>query len=206
MLRVAIDETLTITPFLRLDHEGQHRAAAPQRRKQRAPDLRLDLLLLVLLVGLGPDRAADVVDENVDALELRQRLGHHACAPAKVSRSASKRCRSAAGRVISATTSSHQLRAVDRQHRAAFGRNGDRHTTADALRGTGDDDDLVARSGRTRVMPPPAPRWPTRTSRTGSSSASRRRPPSTCAHPRPSAAGRKRRRRRRRRCRSSADR
>ncbi len=47
-------------------HVRQHGAAAPQRGEQRAPDFRLDLLGRIFLVGLGPDGAADVIDQHID--------------------------------------------------------------------------------------------------------------------------------------------
>jgi hypothetical protein len=56
---------MTMTPSPALDHRRQYGAATPQRRKQRAPDLHLDLGLVVMLEGLSPDRAAYVVDAHV---------------------------------------------------------------------------------------------------------------------------------------------
>jgi hypothetical protein len=51
-------------------------AAAPERRKQRAPDLSLDLRLGIFVIGHGPDGAADIVDQEIDPAEALLRRAH----------------------------------------------------------------------------------------------------------------------------------
>ncbi len=51
--------------------------AAPQGREQRATHLGLDLVLQVMLEGLGPDGSADVVDEDVETAETLFRGIHN---------------------------------------------------------------------------------------------------------------------------------
>src|SRR5690606_18810158 len=48
-----------------LQHVRQRGVAAPQRGKQRAAHFSLDFVLLVMLERLGPDGAADVVDQDI---------------------------------------------------------------------------------------------------------------------------------------------
>src|SRR5690606_32291423 len=49
----------------------------PQRGKQRAAHFGFDLVFQVMLERLGPDSAADVVDQNVDTSETLLRHSHH---------------------------------------------------------------------------------------------------------------------------------
>ena len=74
--RVATEDTLTIMPRPCASMIGSTRPAAPHRREQRAPDLGLDLRLGVVRVRLGPDRAAHVVDQDVDPAEPVAGRGH----------------------------------------------------------------------------------------------------------------------------------
>lgn len=76
MPRVALDETLTIVPRPLREKLRDHRVAAPQRRHQRAPDLRFDLPRLEAVVGPHADRATDIVDQDVDAPETSDGFGH----------------------------------------------------------------------------------------------------------------------------------
>ena len=57
--------------FPLFQHPGERRAAAPQGREQRAADLFLNLFWLILGERSRPDGAADVVDEHVEAAEMR---------------------------------------------------------------------------------------------------------------------------------------
>jgi hypothetical protein len=62
-----MEDTLTMAPCPVCQHVGQHCAAAPQGWEERAAYFGLDLVLGVELEGLGPDGAANVVDQDVDA-------------------------------------------------------------------------------------------------------------------------------------------
>src|SRR6516165_10964568 len=64
-------------------HSRQYGAAAPERREQRAADLRYDLSLSVFRVGLRPDRAADIVDQDVDMVEVLLRTIDRGDGPGK---------------------------------------------------------------------------------------------------------------------------
>jgi hypothetical protein len=50
---------------------GSTARQAPERREERAADLCLDLRFLILRERLGPNRAADVINQDVDAAEAR---------------------------------------------------------------------------------------------------------------------------------------
>ena len=96
-----------------------------------------------MLEGLGPDRAADVVDQHVDPLEPGEGLGHHglgACVGFEVGLEGG---RDTAGSGDFGNDVIDQIGAVDGQYRAAFGRHVQRNAAADALGCAGDDDDLV---------------------------------------------------------------
>ena len=142
------------------DHERQHRPAAPHRREQRPPDLRLDLRLGELDVRLEVDRAADVVDQDVDR-------GRSGCGP-RPSRSrrpgtapGPRRARwSARPRSPSFSATSYtSSRAVHQGDRAPFpGRPGG-HRLPEALRRAGDDQDLaVEPTGESSQLNLPASR------------------------------------------------
>ena len=59
-------------------HMRNHRPASPQGRPQRAADFLLDLMLLVFIKRLGPNRAADVVDRDYSLCQGR-RLAEEIC-------------------------------------------------------------------------------------------------------------------------------
>ncbi len=67
-----------------------------------------------------------------------------ACAPSYVSRSATKPAVSPPRRF--GRDLGDEIRAIDEQHPAAFGRRAQRDAAADALRGARDDDDLARES------------------------------------------------------------
>jgi hypothetical protein len=85
--RVDPNQFVDDDPGAALQHSRQHGSAAPERGEQRATDLRLDLRLRVLRIGLRPDRAANIVNQDVDTAEAIQSPSIPAVAPEKVSRS-----------------------------------------------------------------------------------------------------------------------
>src|SRR3981081_4946500 len=82
MPRVATDETLTMTPPPS-SITGSTARQAPERREERAADLCLDLRFLILRERLGPNRAADVINQDVDAAEARSCQLHRSGRAAK---------------------------------------------------------------------------------------------------------------------------
>ena len=127
---------------LLLDHRRQHGAAAPQGGEQRAAHFGLDLGFFVELEGLGPDGAADVVDQHVDTLELAQGLGNHGLGAGEGFEVGLEGCSLALGGLDLLDDFIDQVGTVDGQHLAAFGRNLHRDAPADALGGAGHDDDF----------------------------------------------------------------
>ena len=146
--RVATEDTLTITPRPCSSMIGSTRPAAPHRREQRAPDLGLDLRLGVLRVRLGPDRAADVVDQDVDPAEPVAGRGHGRRRAEVALQVGDERdgLRALGGELVRHLV--HEVGAVDQGDRGPLpGRPGG-HGLAEALRRAGDHDDLVRRSDR----------------------------------------------------------
>ena len=122
----------------------QHRVAAVERRHQRAADFRVDLRRLEFGERPHPDRAADAIDQHVDAAERVDRARHRrARAVVRLE------IRDEAGRVAAARFGrdlGHEIRAIDEQHLAALGRRAQRDAAADALRRAGHHDDLSGES------------------------------------------------------------
>ena len=77
MPRVAAEETLTMTPSPRSTIDGSAARQRVQRGHQRPVDLRPDLGVGELGERLEVDRAADIVDQHVDAAERRKRLSYN---------------------------------------------------------------------------------------------------------------------------------
>jgi hypothetical protein len=107
--------------LLLLQHGRQHGAAAPQGGEQRAADLRFDLGFLVVLEGLGPDGAADVVDQHIDAAKAGQSLGGHGLGAGEGLQVGLEGVGGASCRHDAGNDLLHQRRAVHRQHPAALG-------------------------------------------------------------------------------------
>src|SRR5262249_48010782 len=126
-----------------LDHVRQHRAARPQRREQRAPNLGFDLFLFVMLVGLRPDGPADVVDENVDAVPSPQRFLDHAEGAGislEVGLVGGSGTPAFPARI---DDPANELRTAHGKHRPPLRRDANRHAATDALRGSRYDDYLA---------------------------------------------------------------
>ena len=123
----------------------QHGVAAPQGRHQRAADLGLDLRGLEGGEGPHPDRAADIVDQDVDAAEQAGRLGHRRDRAVVAFEVAAK----GLGAVARLDRDvADEIRPVDQQHPSALRRRAQRDRPADALRRAGDDQDLVREASR----------------------------------------------------------
>ena len=129
-----------------LQHERQRRVAAPQRGEQRAAHLGLDLVLAVVLKRLGPDGAADVVDQHVQAAKAQHGLGHHALALGVALQVGREREHTfgGAGQLAQFV---HQLRAVHSHHAGALFQQPFDDAPAYALRRSGDDRHLVLETG-----------------------------------------------------------
>jgi hypothetical protein len=108
-------------------HAGQHGMTGPQGWKQGAAYLGLDLRRRVVLVRAGPDRAPDVIDQNINTPPLIQRrLG--------CSLSAFNGFQIHFQRQDRITSQfPHQFRAVYRQHPGPFSLQALGNTTANAL-------------------------------------------------------------------------
>ncbi|MNP01654.1 hypothetical protein D3C76_934780 [compost metagenome] len=123
-----------------LQHVRQCGMAAPQGGEQRTAHFRLDLLDFVVLERLGPDGAADVVDEDVETAECVDRGGHHAGAIAVLFEVGDQREHALPGQFV------NQFGTVYRHHVCAFGLELPAHATADALGGAGDEGDFALES------------------------------------------------------------
>jgi len=95
-----------------------------------------------MLEGLGPDGAADVVDEDVDAAEALHGLGHHALGVGVALQVGGQR-QQPIGSTREAAQFMDQLGAVHRGHPAALFQQPLDDAPADALCRAGDDGDLV---------------------------------------------------------------
>ena len=111
--------------------------AAPQGGKQRATHFRFDFFDPIVLERFGPDRAADVVDQDVEAAKGGHGRGHNTGAVLvafQVSRQ---------GQHARPFQFVHQLGAVNRNHLCALAQQAFAHTAADALSGAGDQRELL---------------------------------------------------------------
>ncbi|HEY0916050.1 MAG TPA: hypothetical protein VGE22_14345 [Solimonas sp.] len=106
--------------------------------EQRAAHLGLDLRRFVVLEGLGPDGAADVVDQDVETAEALDRRAHHALAVAGLFQVGSQ-----AQHAFMLGQLEHQLGAVHRHHLRALLQQPLGDAAADALGGAGDHGDFV---------------------------------------------------------------
>ncbi len=116
--------------------------AAPERGEQRAAHFGLDLVLLVMLERLGPDGAADVVNQDVEPPEALFRCIHHPMAVGELFEVGGQ------GQHLGALPQLvdefvHQLGAIHRYQPSAFGDETLGHATPDALGRAGDDRDFV---------------------------------------------------------------
>ncbi|MNP70684.1 hypothetical protein D3C76_1669490 [compost metagenome] len=89
---------------------------------------------------LGPDRAADVVDQDVEAAEGFDRRGHDAGAVGVLFEVGGEGQHAFAGQFVD------QFGAVYCHHLRAFGLEPPAHATADALGGAGDQGDFLMES------------------------------------------------------------
>jgi hypothetical protein len=108
----------------------------PERRHQRAADLRFDLRRLEAIVGPHADRATDIVDENVDASEATGCFGQGACGPFVGLKVAYEATPSVARFRRDVT---YEVRAIDEQDIAPFGRSPQRDRASDTLGCAGHD-------------------------------------------------------------------
>src|SRR5262245_34168640 len=114
----------------------KRRMAAPERRHQRAADLRFDLLRLEAIVGSHPDRAADVVNENVEASEAPDRFGHSPRGALVRLKIACEAAPPGAGLRCDVT---YEVRPIDEQDIAPFGCGPQRDRASNTLSGTSHD-------------------------------------------------------------------
>src|SRR4051795_8991079 len=131
-----------------LEQMRENSAAAPEGREQRAADLRLDLVLAVVGIGLGPDRAAHIVDQDVDPAETLVSLGHDPRAvvvPLEVSPDGD---RLGAGGVELVAQLGDEFRAVDEGDAAALLGHPRGDPLADALRRPGHHGHLAVEAAR----------------------------------------------------------
>src|SRR3954454_10121961 len=131
-----------------LEQMRENSAAAPEGREQRAADLRLDLVLAVVGIWLGPDRAAHVVDQDVDPAETLVSLGHDPRAvvvPLEVSPDGD---RLGAGGVELVAQLGDEFRAVDEGDAAALLGHPRGDPLADALRRPGHHGHLAVEAAR----------------------------------------------------------
>ncbi|MNE33675.1 hypothetical protein D3C80_1273600 [compost metagenome] len=131
-----IDDGATAT----FEHVRQRGVAAPQGGEQRAAHLGLDLLDFVVFEGLGPDGAAHVVDQDVQAAMGFHRTGHDPGAIGVLFQVGGEGEHALASQFVD------QLGTVYRDHVCAFGLEPPAHAPADALGGTGDQGDLALES------------------------------------------------------------
>lgn len=131
---------LTIVPPPR-EQVRQHRVTRVERRHQRTADFRIDLRRLEFGERPHADRAAHAVDQDVDAAERLHRVRDRRMRPFVRFEIGDEPGRLDARRF--GRDLGDEIRAIDEQHPAAFGRRAQRDAAADALRGTRDDDDLA---------------------------------------------------------------
>jgi hypothetical protein len=109
-----------------------------ERGEERATDLGVDLLRLELGIGPHADRAADIVDEDVDAPEQLERAGHRGGRPGMGLQIGDEGLTSRLkGHLLD------EIGPVDEEHLAPFGNGALGHSLADALRRAGHDDRLA---------------------------------------------------------------
>ena len=128
------------------NHRRQHGAAAPQRGKQRAAHFGFDFGFGIFLIRLGPDGAAHIVHGHIHASELGHRRIHHALRTGKGFQIGHHGEAFAAGAADGLGGVVHKFAAVGQHHGAAFCRQRQRHTLADALRSAGNDADFVVKT------------------------------------------------------------
>ncbi|MCY1214528.1 hypothetical protein D9M72_263430 [compost metagenome] len=119
--------------------------AAPEGGEQRTAHFGLDLVFLVVLVGLGPDSPAHVVDEDVQPAEALHRGGGDAMAfgePLEVGGQGQH----PAVRAQLVLQLEDQLGTVHGNHPCTLLHQPLGHAAADALRRAGDQRDLVLES------------------------------------------------------------
>ncbi|MCY1422956.1 hypothetical protein D9M71_386560 [compost metagenome] len=115
--------------------------AAPQGWEQRTTHFGFDLVRLIVLERLGPDGAADVIDEDIDATEALDGRRHDAAAFGVLLKVGGQ------GQDLGDATQlllqfEDQFRTVDQHQACAFGGHAFGDPTADALCGTGDQGDF----------------------------------------------------------------
>ena len=115
-----------------------------ERRHQRTADFRVDLRGLEFGERAHANRAADAVDQDVDAAERLRGVRDRRVRTVvgfEIGDEAGRLATGCFGRDVG-----DEIRAIDEQHPAAFGRRAQRDAAADALRGARDDDDLARES------------------------------------------------------------